>query len=193
MSQPLADAVLGLLGSVGYERMTMDAIAAQARMSKATIYRRWPGKAELVIDTLRQWTVRDNSPTADTGSLRGDLLEMLAVMAEACKADGRIMQALSFAMQSNPELARRVRELVFPIGERHAEIILRRSAQRGELVMPPPASLFHDLAPALLLSRFLGLGEPLDREYLAKVADEVLLPVLQPYVRHVLSEGDNPQ
>ena len=44
----LLAAVIGLLGESGYEAMTMDAVAARAHASKATIYRRWPGKAELV-------------------------------------------------------------------------------------------------------------------------------------------------
>ena len=46
----ICDATLALLAEVGYDRMSMDAVAARAKASKATIYRRWPGKQELVLD-----------------------------------------------------------------------------------------------------------------------------------------------
>jgi AcrR family transcriptional regulator len=46
----LREAALALLAEVGYDRLTMDAVAARARAGKTTIYRRWPGKAELVVD-----------------------------------------------------------------------------------------------------------------------------------------------
>ena len=69
----ICDAALALLVEVGYDRMSMDAVAARARASKATIYRRWPGKQELVLDAVRSrgagLTVAE-----DTGCLRGDLV-----------------------------------------------------------------------------------------------------------------------
>ena len=49
----ICDATLALLLEVGYDRMSMDAVAARAHASKATIYRRWPGKQELVLDAVR--------------------------------------------------------------------------------------------------------------------------------------------
>src|SRR5579864_5993220 len=90
--EAILDAVIGLLGETGYEAMTMDAVAARAHASKTTIYRRWPGKAELVraaVDahiTRRVLGTRDGgtrdggtrddgtreSGTRDAGSLRDD-------------------------------------------------------------------------------------------------------------------------
>ncbi|WP_051301087.1 TetR family transcriptional regulator [Actinomadura rifamycini] len=73
-------AALGLLAEVGYDRLTMEAVAARVQASKATLYRRWPGKAELVVDAVRAHG-GDGTPggdgdplvPSDTGSLRGDL------------------------------------------------------------------------------------------------------------------------
>ena len=65
-------ATLAVLADVGYDRLTMDAVATAARASKATLYRRWQGKAALVVDALAS----QKHPVAepDTGSLRDDLV-----------------------------------------------------------------------------------------------------------------------
>ena len=67
----LREAALELLADVGYDRLTLEAVAARARAGKTTIYRRWSGKAELVVDAL----VSAKGPLGfpDTGSLAGDL------------------------------------------------------------------------------------------------------------------------
>src|SRR5512133_3293823 len=79
--EAICDAVFDLLGEVGYDRMSMDAVAARARASKATIYRAWPHKPDLVIEALTHRF--GGTPEApDTGSLRGDLV---ALMTGACQ------------------------------------------------------------------------------------------------------------
>src|SRR5438309_3632378 len=78
--EAICDAVFELLGEVGYDRMTMDAVATRARASKATIYRTWPDKPGLVAEAL----INRFGPTPqapNTGSLRGDLM---ALMSLAC-------------------------------------------------------------------------------------------------------------
>ena len=67
----LRESALALLAEVGYDRLTMDAVAARARAGKTTIYRRWRDKAELVVDSLN--SLKGIPETPDTGSLRRDL------------------------------------------------------------------------------------------------------------------------
>src|SRR3954468_25112873 len=75
--QAILDAAVHLLAEVGYDRATVEAVAARAGVSKPTIYRRWPGgKAEIVADAIRAKRA-DGAVLPDTGSLRGDLLAML--------------------------------------------------------------------------------------------------------------------
>ena len=70
----ILDAALELLSHVGYDRMTMDAVAAQAKASKATLYRRWSTKSTLVVDALLGSKEALQTPEVDTGSLREDLV-----------------------------------------------------------------------------------------------------------------------
>src|SRR3954454_20971276 len=71
----ILDAALEVLAEVGYDRLTMDAVAQRAKASKATLYRRWNGKVSLVIDALHHHHQQETPPTpVDTGSLRGDLI-----------------------------------------------------------------------------------------------------------------------
>ncbi|MFC4021546.1 TetR/AcrR family transcriptional regulator [Micromonospora sp. GCM10011542] len=171
--------VIDLLREVGYDRLTIDAVAARAHVSKATIYRHWDGKAELVAAALRERHVGVHNPP-DTGSLRGDLLELLRATATICVADSDLIQAMIFAMRTSPELERLVRHQVLPAERVASTAILVRAAARGEI--PPEAGerdLFHDLAPALTMSRILAHGLPVDDTFLTQVVDQVLIPVLR--------------
>jgi len=170
-------AVLEVLREVGYDRMTMDAIAARARVSKATIYRHWPGKPELVADAMRHRQI-GLAIAETTGSLRTDLIEMVRGAARMCTEDGLLLQALAFAMQTVPELAELVRQQVFPLARRQTELVLGWAAERGEPATVPDRELFADLVPAVLMTRLLTKGEQLDDAYLVQVVDDILLPVL---------------
>ena len=70
----ILDATLTLLFEVGYDRLTLDAVARKARASKATLYRRWDTKASLVVDALVRAKQAPTVDDHDTGSLRGDLM-----------------------------------------------------------------------------------------------------------------------
>src|SRR5829696_2534068 len=72
----IREAILQLLGEVGYGALTMDAVAAEAGVGKATIYRRWRTKQDLVVDTISVMNQAEATPP-DTGSLEGDLRAML--------------------------------------------------------------------------------------------------------------------
>ena len=94
----ICDATLALLLEVGYDRMSMDAVAARAHASKATIYRRWPGKQELVLDAVKARGV-GLTVAEDTGSLRGDLVATYrsAVHGSAADDAGNIRMSATIA------------------------------------------------------------------------------------------------
>ena len=174
----ICDAALALLAEVGYDRMSMDAVAARARASKATIYRRWPGKRELVLDAVRS-RVADIVEPPDTGSLRGDIIATLRVMADGIGGqDAALMAGVLRAMRSTPELADCVRTQVLEQKRYIGRLLVERAVARGELPADADPGVWHEVAPALMFFRILVTDGPVDDAFLTHVADDVLVPLL---------------
>jgi AcrR family transcriptional regulator len=174
----ICDATLALLAEVGYDRMSMDAVAARARASKATIYRRWPGKRELVLDALRS-RAEQRPLAADTGSLRGDLIATFRAMAEGVAAeDAELMAGVLRAMRCTPELGDCVRDQVLDSKVAALREIVGRAVARGELPDDADPRLAHEVASALWIQRVLVVGGRVDDDFISHVTDDVLIPLL---------------
>lgn len=172
-------AALELLAEVGYDRMSMDAVAARAKASKATIYRRWPGKRELVEYAIRCRGPQHMEPP-DTGSLRGDIVATLQFAAEGFAAeDVALLSGVLRAMRGAPEIAATLRQQMLADKQNMGATIVRRAVERGELRPDADPYVFHEVAPALMFFRMLVTGEPIDDEFIAHVADDVLIPLLR--------------
>jgi AcrR family transcriptional regulator len=171
-------AALELLAEVGYDRMSMDAVANRARASKATIYRHWHGKYELVLDALRSRGVSEIAPI-DTGSLRGDLLAVLHAIADGIAGeDIELMAGAVRAMRAAPELASCVRDSMIEDKRDVARVIVDRAIARRELPAHADPELLHQVAPAMILFQLLICAQPADEPYLEHVVDDVLTPLL---------------
>ena len=185
----ILSAVISLLCETGYEAMTMDAVAARAHASKTTIYRRWPGKAELVraaVDahiTSRILSTQDSgtqdSGTQDTGSLRGDLLAVMNAMPGHLTPEFMaMMSGLVHALRTDPQLAASLRSLFDH--DSVAEQIIGRAVRRGELPAPAAgrlAGLVHEVVEAQIF-RQLMTASALDGSFAAHVVDDIILPLL---------------
>ena len=174
----IRDATLALLVEVGYDRMSMDAVAARAKASKATIYRRWPGKQELVLDAVRSRAPGMLVP-ADTGSLRGDLLATYRSAAHGVAAEeAELVAGVLRAMRSAPELGDCVRTQVFESKCEASRTLVTRAVARGELPAGTDPLLMHEVAGALWFHRVLVVGGPVDDAFICHVVDDVLIPLL---------------
>ncbi|MFH9864846.1 TetR/AcrR family transcriptional regulator [Streptomyces lydicus] len=171
------DVVLELLAEVGYERFSMDLVARRARASKATLYQRWPSKAELVVDALEEHQPVVSGP--DTGSLPGDLRELLAGWLAGWDARDRgLMLALLEGSRRDEELARlREERLGSPIRQA-AEAALARARRRGEITGRIDAELLLELPFALVLLRVLVRDERPGRELVDRIVDGIVAPLL---------------
>ncbi|WP_026448856.1 TetR/AcrR family transcriptional regulator [Actinopolyspora mortivallis] len=175
----LRTAALEVLAEVGYRALTMDAVAAQARAGKATIYRRWESKLELVIDTCTQ-LVRRNIPRPDNGTIEQDLGEFLSAFAEFLSGPvGKAAQALVGELPHEPELAEAFRDsFLLPQRDVLREII-DRGGERGEIRADAPVDTVVELAGAALIHRLMLTGDPLDQRFVNRLLHEALLPLLR--------------
>jgi AcrR family transcriptional regulator len=181
--QAILAAVVELLGEAGYEAMTMDAVAARAHASKTTIYRRWPGKPELVRAAVDGY-VRGRLPvSADTGSLRGDLMAVMRAMGGHLTDEFlAMMSGLVHAMRTDPELAGVLRSHL--ADDYSAALpIIRRAAGRGEVPSGSDetlARIAHELIEAQLF-RQMALGGSFSEEFSRHVVDDLVRPALTHY------------
>jgi AcrR family transcriptional regulator len=174
-------AALEGLAEVGYDRLTMDEIAARAHAGKGALYRRWPSKAALVVDALVAWR-EQLAPLdpPDTGSLRGDIDAIVAAVPDFSDSDQRMMGVISgiaTAAARDPELAAAFRGQVFDRPRSLLRGVLDHAAERGEI--PPGRQL--DLVPDILIGLNmirLVLGQPPDREFIRRVFAEVIYPLV---------------
>ncbi|WP_078877656.1 TetR/AcrR family transcriptional regulator [Streptomyces sp. 150FB] len=173
----LRRAALDLVTEIGYDRMTMDAVAARAGAGKATVYRRWSNKAELVGDALAHAHVDGEVP--DSGSLRGDLAALgdYLFSGQDPLYKARLITGMASALLADPELRQAFGTLAPPI-ERAVATIVDRAVARGEIAAPADPALMAAILPALGLHRLIFTGGGPDPDHAAAVIDNVLLPAL---------------
>jgi AcrR family transcriptional regulator len=178
--QAVLAAVIDLLGEVGYEAMTMDAVAARAHASKTTIYRRWPGKPELVRAAVDRYVAGRVLAAGDTGSLRGDLHAVMRALRDHLTPEFMAMMGgLMHAVKQDPALAASLRPLTLGEDTVAAEV-LGRAASRGELpaaVAQRLVPVVHEVVEAQVLRR-VSSGAGLDDDFGRHVVDDIVLPLI---------------
>jgi AcrR family transcriptional regulator len=177
-TQAILGASIELLAEVGFDRMTMDTVAARARASKATIYRHWPDKASLVLDALRHRGSFVHDLT-DTGSLRGDLMHYVREAVESMTGiDGSLVIGLLAAAPRDPELAAVLGQQVHHEQLPAITTLVGRASERGEVGPDVDPSIVSEVLPGALIMRILVLGLPGDEEFIRRLVDDILIPLL---------------
>jgi AcrR family transcriptional regulator len=173
----LCAAALKLLGEIGYDRLTVDKIAASAGAGKATIYRRWSGKAELVVDALSREKTVETTP--NTGTLRGDLHALACRASEVDRQLGTpVMIGLVSALPHDKELRDAFRErLVEPRVATLMEVF-ERAQSRGEIAPVADLHMVTSIIPALVLHRLLIEGSAPDQAFIERIIEGVILPLV---------------
>jgi AcrR family transcriptional regulator len=171
-------AILEVLARSGYSGLTMDAVAAAAGVGKATIYRRWRTKSDLVADAVAQLS---HTPVTvpDTGSLEGDLRELLRWLVDTVNGPiGGAIRALLSALSHEPTLRTAFREGPLALWGSAFGQVWDRAAQRGELVAPMTGTAVAATASAPILQRWLFDGEPVPLDFADEVVADVVLPLV---------------
>lgn len=171
-------AVLDLVREVGYEALTMDAVAARAHTSKATLYRQWRSKPELVATALARCE-RVSLADIDTGSLAEDLRHMARWLGSELPRGMELMHALGHAARQDEELRAAVHGLVVEPELEELRLMVRRAMERGELRPENPAAEFvADMMLGAVAGHWLAAGEDPEAGYLLRYVDAVVVPAL---------------
>lgn len=172
-------AALDVLCEAGYDGMTIDEVAARAKAGKATLYRRWASKNDLVIDAIACMKNASVGDLSDTGTLRGDLVGQISTKAVH---DGerklQMVVAVTSMLSRNPELAETVNQVMIEPRARMYRELIRRAEARGEIAEGADIDAIAHIIPSMSTYRQLVERKPVDREYLVSLIDGVVLPAL---------------
>jgi AcrR family transcriptional regulator len=165
----------------GFAELTMDAVALRARTGKATLYRYWPNKLELVADALNCFQSPYTPPTAH-GDIRTQLLAVLRHIADDLDSPkGVAVRSLISEMIRSPELANAVRPHLADPAPMWLLEVLRRAAVRGEIPATALTPRVAAVGPDLIRAHVILNGTPVPDTILAEIVDFVLLPLLLDY------------
>ena len=168
---------LQLLQEHGYDGLTVDAVASAARASKATVYRRWPSKAELVLAAFNEG-VRQVAVPPNTGTLRGDLLQIGEICGQQVHQHASTIRAVLVEASRHPELNDALQHQFIEQRKALIQHILRQAVERGEIADAAITDELWDLLPGYLIFRSIIPGRPPTRRTVQALVDNFIIPGL---------------
>lgn len=177
--QEILDVALDVLVETGYDGMTIEMVATRAKAGKATVYRRWASKSDLVLDAVACMKSNDVDLDAlpDTGTLRGDLVAMIK---PPTIRDGerklKLLTGIASMISRNPEVADAAQRALVEPRATVNRVFFARAIARGEISAEVDVEKLCMIGPALVAYNVLLLRKPIDREFLIDNIDTVILP-----------------
>ena len=173
----LLGVALGVLQEHGYHGLTVEAVAVAAHASKATVYRRWPSKSELILAAVSEGT-RQNAVAPNTGTLRGDLLCLGQIICEQGREHAGTIRAVLVEMSCNPALNNVMQDRF--LHEHRALVwhVLQQAIRRGEIGAAAVNDELYDLLPGYLIFRCIFSDRPPTPPTIEALVDKALLPRL---------------
>lgn len=168
---------LRLLQEHGYDQLTVDAVAGAAHASKATVYRRWPSKAELVLAAFIEG-VRQVAVPPNTGTLRGDLLALGETVCEQVGHHASTIRAVMFEVSRHPALNDALQHQFLDQRRALIEHVLHQAVDRGEISADAISDELWDLLPGYLIFRSIVPTRPPSRRTVQALVDGFLIPGL---------------
>jgi AcrR family transcriptional regulator len=168
---------LRLLQEHGYDQLTIDAVASAARASKATVYRRWPSKAELVLAAFIEG-VRQVAVAPNTGTLRGDLLQLGETCGQHGLEHASTIRAVMVEVSRHPALNDALQEQFLKQRKAMIQHVLQQAVDRGEITHDAITDELWDLLPGYLIFRSIIPGRPPTRDTVQALVDGFLIPGL---------------
>jgi AcrR family transcriptional regulator len=178
----ILEAARVLLLERGYDAFTLDELAWRVRCSKTTLYRRWCNKSDVIVEVMGA-RILDAEP--DTGSLRGDLEELVSRIAGGMEQGviGETFLAVALALRREEELRQAWKKFGLLPGKQRLERIIERAIARGEISVRPNLTLLNSILPGTFIWAW-HVERPDDREAFCRdFLEDVLLPLMHGHVR----------
>ncbi|WP_420118001.1 TetR/AcrR family transcriptional regulator [Micromonospora sp.] len=174
ITRAIRRALMQELAAVGYGRLSIEAVARRAGVSKTAIYRRWNSKLDLVIETVVA-AAGNKLPALDTGSLRGDLTLLFQVIAHALSHPlaSQIIPDLLAEAARNPTIDATLQQLLRAKQQEIGGRLIGLAVQRGELPADTDADAAVDLIVGPLYWRLAIARTPLTPSYLDLLVESV--------------------
>jgi AcrR family transcriptional regulator len=181
----ILEATIAEIDQVGYHALRVERVAERARASKASLYRRWPSRVELVMDAVYN-LLPDPAAAADTGSLRGDLLALFRSAAGmlAGPAGTAIRGLISDALR-DPQLAAQLRTYTQGRSAAAMRDVVRQATGRGELTDGRLTDRQVEAGLSLMRFHFLTHDGPVSDDVIIEIVDEIVLPLFRAVVEPV--------
>ena len=172
--QNILQAARELVEETGFDRLTMEGVAARAGVGKTTIYRRWPNKANLVLDAFFE-EVSPPPAFADTGNVRADLRRHLRKFVK--ELNGRLGCKISMLLangQFDEEMAEAFRARWIEPRRDEARQVIRRGIERGEIRREVDADVLVDALYGPVYFRLLAEHAPLTQHFADALVELVM-------------------
>ena len=167
--QAILQATVELLSEVGFNQLSIEAVAARAGVGKPTIYRRWPSKPELVLDAVER--LAPPFPTADTGDPLTDLRQIVPELIVGLTSSP--VARATIALAGDAEMTRRLGEQYLWPRRAGIAVILHRAIAAGELRADVDVEMAIDLMLGASVYRWLVTAQPVDADTARRVVDTV--------------------
>jgi AcrR family transcriptional regulator len=185
LESAILDAGWDQLIEAGYERFTIEAVAARSSSARSVLYRRWPSRLDLLKAVIRRRGEVDVIDTPDTGTLRGDVLAVLTEFNDRRSGIiGLFTARLGAYFDEAGGSPHELRALFVPDGPSSMETIVGRAVARGELATMPPARIVKLPADLLRHELFMTM-RAVTRQTIVEIVDDVFLPLARNFGKNV--------
>ena len=176
--EAIHEAAISLLSEVGFDRTTIEAISQRAHVGKATIYRRFKNKEEILLSAMNAHTACA-LPRINTGNLRDDLISLIHEHVKILKGpDGELKMNLLSIAHRDPEFGKLLGEVNPVEGEKQTEEIFERAIARGEISESADIPFLTEVVPSIITNRLFITHQPVNQKFIEKLVDQLLIPSL---------------
>jgi AcrR family transcriptional regulator len=174
LDRAILEATIDVLETDGFHNLSIDAVAARAKVGKTTIYRRWPSKAPLVVDALAHLKAPSSREIPDDLSTRASLVRLMSDLVRRSSSAEQLLAGLVDEMARDPELAEAVRTRLVADRRRAIYEVLERGIERGEIRPDVDVEIVADLLGGPVVIRRLLTGRPVTTRFIREVVGMVL-------------------